>query len=157
MPHSRLAFLLLILPVLAACDSSPPPAAPAAEAAAAPAADAPAAPVPDDAPAATDAATAPLFGTFAADLGWCDGDGNGDGFPVTITPTQFEGRENICAINEINDAGDGSFEAHLTCTAEGQTVDERLVLVPIFAPTGEGLRIVYADRGGESTTLLRCD
>lgn len=99
---------------------------------------------------------APLFGTFAAELGWCGGDAAGDGSPVTITPTRFEGRENACAINGIDDLGDGSYEALLTCTAEGQILDERLVLVPIFAPSGEGLRITYVDRGNESTTLLRC-
>lgn len=147
MPLPRLAALLITLPLLAACDSNAPPAASTAEAPAA-AADTPE-PV-------ADAAMNPLFGTFAADLSWCGGDAAGDGSPVTITPTQFEGRENVCAINEFNDAGDGSYEAHLTCSAEGQTVDERLVLVPIFAPSGEGLRIAYPDRGGDSTTLLRC-
>lgn len=152
MPLPRLA-LLIVLPLLAACDSNAPPVAPAAEAATVPAADATAAGTPES---VADAAMAPIFGTFAADLSWCGGDAAGDGFPVTITPTQFEGRENVCSIDELNDAGDGSYEAHLTCTAEGQTVNERLVLVPIFAPSGEGLRVTYADRGGETTTLLRC-
>jgi hypothetical protein len=155
MPSPRLATLLIALPLLAACDSNSPPAAPAAEAAAARVADAPAAAADSRGPVA-DAAMAPIIGTFAADLSWCGGDAAGDGFPVTIKPTQFKGRENVCSINEISDAGNGSYEAHLTCTAEGQTVDERLVLVPIFAPSGEGLRITYADRGGDSTTLLRC-
>lgn len=154
MPLPKAAVLLLALPLLAACDGSPPPDAPDADAAAAPAAEAPATPV--TAAPAVDAAMAPLFGTFAADLAWCGGDAGGDGYPVTITPTQFEGRENVCSIDGITDLGEGSYEALLSCAAEGQTVNERLELVPIFAPSGEGLRITYTDRGGATTTLLRC-
>lgn len=149
MHGARIAFLLFSLPLLAACDSSPSTDAPAAEAAAAPAAaETPVEP--------SDAAMAPLFGTFAADLSWCSGDAGGDGFPVTITPTQFGGRENVCTINGISDAGDGSYEAELSCKGEGQSVEERLQLVPIFAPSGEGLRVTYLDRGGDRATLLRC-
>lgn len=155
MPLPKVALLLLAVPLLAACEGSAPPAAPDGDAAAAPAAATPAAT--SSAAPATDAEMAPLFGTFAADLGWCDGDTGGEGFPVTITPTEFNGRENVCTINGITALGEGSYEAALTCTAEGQTVDERLELVPIFAPSGEGLRISYIDRGGASTTLLRCD
>lgn len=145
----RLAFALLALPLLVACESNQQPAPPATEAPAAETSPPAAAPGP-----AAQAELAPLFGTFAADLSWCGGEG--DGFPVTISATRFEGRENICDITAITDRGDGSFAADLVCTAEGQTVEERLELVPIFAPTGEGLTIVYADRGGEATTLLRC-
>jgi hypothetical protein len=151
MPLPRLAFMLLALPLLAACEGSPPPAA--TDAGTAPAAEAEAEASP---PASDTAATAPIFGTFAADLGWCDGDTGGDGFPVTITPEEFRGRENICAITGIDEAEDGSYEAQLACTAEGQTVEERLLLVPIFAPSGEGLRITYLDREGATATLLRC-
>ena len=150
----KAALLLLALPLLAACDGSPPPATPDTGAAAAPASEPPAAP--EAIAPATDAAMAPLLGTFAADLAWCDGDAGGDGFPVTITPTQFEGRENVCAIDSFTDIGEGRYEALLSCAAEGQTVNERLELVPIYAPSGEGLRITYTDRGGATATLLRC-
>lgn len=146
----RLAFALLALPLLAACDSNQRSAPPAEATAAAPA------PTTAPAPAAAaPAEMAPLFGTFAADLSWCDGEG--DGFPVTISATRFEGRENICDMTALTDNGDGSFAADLVCTAEGQTVEEQLQLVPIFAPTGEGVTITYLDRGGEKTTLLRCN
>jgi hypothetical protein len=151
MPLPRLALLLLTVPLLAACEGSQPPA-PESEAGTAPAA----AVTPASEPEPESDAMAPLFGTFAADLAWCDGDAGGDGFPVTISPTSFEGRENVCEIKGITQNGEDSFVASLTCTAEGQTIDERLELVPIFAPSGEGLRINYLDRGGATTTLLRC-
>ncbi|HEV7276376.1 MAG TPA: hypothetical protein VGN80_08815 [Devosiaceae bacterium] len=154
MPLPKAVLLLLSLPLLAACEGSAPPATSEADAVAVPAVET-AATTPSAAPV-SDAALAPLVGTFAADLSWCDGEAGGDGFPVTITPTEFRGRENVCAINGITDLGDGRYEASLTCTGEGQTVDERLELVPIFAPSGEGLRITYTDRGEASTTLLRC-
>jgi hypothetical protein len=150
----RLAALLLALPLLAACDSEQQPP----EAAATPAAEAQPAAAPMAAEpvavAAAEADTAPLFGTFARELNWCNGEG--DGFPVTISATSFQGYENSCDITALTDNGDGSFGAELSCTGEGQTVEESLVLVPVFAPSGEGINITYVDRGNDRTTLLRC-
>lgn len=155
MAVSRLAALLLALPLLAACDSEQqPPEAAATPASTAPAAEAQPAPEPV-AVAAAEADTAPLFGTFAKELSWCDGEG--EGFPVTISAASFQGYENSCDITELTDNGDGSFGAELSCTGEGQTVEESLVLVPVFAPSGEGINITYVDRGNDRTTLLRCE
>jgi hypothetical protein len=110
---------------------------------------APAAPAPT-----VPADTAPLFGTWAANLAWCSG--SGEGGPITISATRFEGSENLCDITELADNGDGSFTAALSCTGEGQTATERVTMTPVFAPTGEGVTLSYLDRGGEKVTVLRC-
>ena len=145
----RRLVLALSLPLfLAACDQ--PPKQPAPEAATpaantAEAAPATPAPAPD---------TAPLFGIWAADLSWCAGDG--EGFPITITETRFEGRENSCDITELADSGDGAFTATLACSSEGQSTTEKVAMEPIFGPAGEGIRLNYLDRGGDPVTVFRC-
>lgn len=145
----RRTFLVLALPLfLAACDQ--PPSQPAAEAPVV-------APVAQPAATADDAApvdSGPLFGTWAGDLAWCGGEGGG--FPITISETRFEGRENSCDITSLEDGGDGTFTATLACTSEGQSTTERVAMEPIFGPTGEGIRLTYVDRGGEPVTVFRC-
>jgi hypothetical protein len=139
----RLVFLpVMILPaLLAACSSEQPPAAPASSSAAAAATTA--------APAATEA-LAPLFGTWALDPAHCDG-------PVLkISQARFEGAENGCDITSFTDNGDGAFTATLSCTGEGQTVAEAIVMRPVFAPTGEGIELTYVNRDNLQTTVLRC-
>lgn len=150
----RRLLLAVSLPLLlTACDQ--PPTQPAAEsepAAATPAVEQPAEPAPEP---QAEADKAPLFGVWAADLSWCGGEG--EGFPITISATRFEGRENTCDITELADNGDGTFTASLACTSEGQSTNENVVMEPIFGPTGEGLRLTYVDRGGEPATVFRCE
>ncbi len=146
----RRNLLVLCLPLLlAACDQPPAPSADttASEQPAETAPVTPATPVaqPD---------TAPLFGTWAANLAWCRGEG--DGFPITISATRFEGRENSCDITELAGNGDGTFTATLACTGEGESVTERVSMEPIFGPTGEGIRLNYLDRGGDPVLVFRC-
>jgi hypothetical protein len=155
---------LLVLPVLllvAACDNgAAPPPAPAPPPAVTPAPSTPAAaatPAPvatRPVAAATAAQIAPMVGTWAADLNWCAS--GGAGTPITITETSFQGAENSCTIGGFTDKGDGSFDAALSCVAEGQTKSETLNMVPLFAPTGEGIKISYPDRGGDPVVVLRC-
>lgn len=150
----RRHLLALCLPLLlAACDQppTPPPETAAGEAPAAAAAE-----TPPESPATPVAQpdTAPLFGTWAADPGWCRGEG--DGFPITISATRFEGRENSCDITELTGNGDGTFTATLACTGEGQSTTERVSMEPIFGPTGEGIRLGYLDRGGDPVLVFRC-
>ncbi len=159
MISARLAALLLLVPALAACGNNPepPPAAPAASTPApAPAPDAsPMAANPVElAPAQTDiaAAFAPIAGRWSADLASCGAE-NGT---ITISQTSFEGYENTCAINELANDGNGNFTASMSCQSEGQTATERVLMRPVFAPTGEGVELTYLDRGGEPVTILRC-
>lgn len=154
----RACLAVLGLPLLlSACDSAPQaPAssAPPAEqraASQAPAADAPAAAAPAAQPSGLDAATmAPLIGSWAADAAGC-------ARPIVTTATSFRGAENVCEITGWTDSGDGTHTAALTCTAEGQTVNERIAMTPLFGPTGEGLRLDYLDReGADPVTVFRC-
>ncbi|HWA18228.1 MAG TPA: hypothetical protein VG757_04475 [Devosia sp.] len=130
--------------LLAACSGGPPPATPADSSSAAPQAAA-AAPANND-------SLAPLFGTWAADLGQC---GQQTG-PIKISQTRFEGAENGCDITGYTDNGDGTFTAALACQSQGQTANENIRMRPIFAPTGEGIDLVYVDRDNQAFTVLRC-
>lgn len=139
---------LLALPLLlAACDqNATPPAAevPAVDATVA----APAQPQP--APAETaELDLAPLSGNWAASPANC-------ATPIVISPTAFEGAENVCEITQWTDNGDGSLTAAMTCQAAGETNSESIRMTPIFGPTGEGIRFEYLDRGGDPVTVFRC-
>jgi hypothetical protein len=165
----RAALVLIFLGVLAACDNSPPPAPeqpqapaptvqvqPAQPAAPAPAEVAVVAPIPRPATerplsGRARAELAPLFGTWATDLSNCE---NG---AITISRTRFEGAENGCDIASIVDTGGWNFVATLACTSQGQSVRERIGMVPLFAPTGEGIGLTYLDRDNQQVTVLRCD
>lgn len=149
----RLIVSVALVSLLAACDNSPKP--PPAQQAATPAAPAPAtaaAPASPSAPAvaASNEATAPLMGSWAADLAACGS------AAITISATRFDGAENKCEITSLTDNGDGSFTANLSCTGEGAAASERISMRPLFAPTGEGIGLTYLDRGNTETTVLRC-
>jgi hypothetical protein len=144
-----LHFAVLGVPLLlAACSGGTPPAAPAASSSAAPQAAPQAAAA---APASADN-LAPLFGTWAADLSQC---GQPTG-PIKISATRFEGAENGCDIGGYTDNGDGTFTAALACQSQGQTANENIKMRPIFAPTGEGIDLIYVDRDNQAFTVLRC-
>ena len=142
---------LFALPlILAACDQNTTP--PASEAPPAPAVQAPAVETPAPAPAATGASNldlAPITGNWAALPENCAS-------PIVITPTSFEGAENVCEITGLTDNGDGSLTAALTCQSAGETASESIRMTPIFGPTGEGIRLDYLDRGGEAVNVFRC-
>ena len=136
---------LAVLPalLLAAC-SGGEPAAPAAPAASSEA------PAPVAATPASDDALAPLFGTWALDPAQCSG-------PVLkISKARFEGAENGCDISSFTENGNGSYTAAMSCAAEGQTANESIQMRPIFAPTGEGIDLVYLNRDNLAATVLRC-
>lgn len=125
--------------VLTACSNEQQPAAPASS-------QAPAA----SSVAVADAALAPLFGTWALDPAQCGGQ------VLKISQTRFEGAENGCDITGFTDTGNGAFTAALACAGEGQTVNEQIVMRPVFAPTGEGVELTYVNRDNLQTTVLRC-
>ena len=174
----RAALVLIFVGVLAACDNSPPPApeqpqtaAPTvqvqpAQPAAQPAAPLPTTPEPaevaivapiprpaDERPLTgrAQAELAPLFGTWATDLRNCESGA------IRISRTRFEGAESGCDIASIIDTGGWNFVATLVCTSQGQSVRERIGMVPLFAPSGEGIGLTYLDRDNQQVTVLRCD
>jgi hypothetical protein len=134
--------LLLVLPLLAACDSSTPPKAPAANA---PAATTPAkTPVSTGkTPAATTAAlpagARPLLGSWAA-LDCADKTGL-----TVISTTSYSAAGKSCDI-ALSDNKDGTFSA--SCNKQ------TLKLTPIFGPAGEGIRIAVGD--AKPATVFRC-
>lgn len=135
--------LLLVLPLLAACDSSTPPKAPAANA---PAATTPAktpAVSTGKTPAATTAAlpagARPLLGSWAA-LDCADKTGL-----TVISATSYSAGGKSCDI-AFSDNKDGTFAA--SCNKQ------TLKLTPIFGPAGEGIRIAVGD--AKPATVFRC-
>lgn len=133
------AALLLVLPLLAACDSSKPPAPAAQAPAAAPAKPAPAASAPMR--AAVPVGAQPLLGSFAADLADC-----GTASALTqVAAGSFKAPGLSCDM-ALTGNRDGSFT-----TACGSGT---LTLIPVFAPSGEGINLVLPD--GKKQTVLRC-
>lgn len=131
--------LLLVLPLLAACDSNTPTA---------PAADAPTAVTPAKTPATgkTPAATAklppgarPLIGSWAA------ADCSDTKGLTVVSATSYAVGGKSCDI-ELTDNKDGTFSA--TCGKQD------LKMTPIFGPAGEGIRIAAGD--AKSSTVFRC-
>jgi hypothetical protein len=145
--------LVLGLPLLlAACESSTPPAGGTAAPQPAPAVEVPAveAPAASAPPASTgQAALDPLIGSWAASPANCAS-------PILITADSFQGLENTCQIGGWTDNGDGTFTAAMTCQSEGQTASESIQMEPLFGPQGEGIRLSYVDRGGDPVTVFSC-
>lgn len=140
---------LLLLPALAACDSgpkapaAPTPAAPVTTTTTAPAAETPAKPAAVSQPAGFD--SSPLVGRWAADLGQCAS------AAVVIAANKYEADGTACDMSLAPGTG-GAATATLTCG--GKT--ERVSMTPVFAPTGEGINLVYLDRNNAKATVLRC-
>jgi hypothetical protein len=133
--------------LLAACGSGTPPppqTASTSSSAAAPTTTQVATPVSDD-------ALKPLIGNWGLDPANC-----GDQV-LKISAKRFEGPGSGCDISGFTDNGDGTFTAAMSCTANGQTSNERIQMRPIFAPTGEGIDLVYLDRKNLASEVLRCD
>lgn len=133
--------------LLAACGSGTPPppqTASTSSSAAAPTTTQVATPASDD-------ALKPLIGNWGLDPANC-----GDQV-LKISAKRFEGPGSGCDISGFTDNGDGTFTAAMSCTANGQTSNERIQMRPIFAPTGEGIDLVYLDRKNLASEVLRCD
>lgn len=131
--------LLLVLPVLAACDSSPKaPASNSANAAPAkPAVSKPAAAVPAGFPIGA----RPMLGTWATDSAACADPAK----VIAVTASSYDIGGKTCDL-ALKDNGDGSFAA--TCG------NQRMTLTPIFGPSGEGIRIAAGD--AKPTNVFRC-
>lgn len=95
---------------------------------------------------------APFYvGEWAADPAWCTD--QSEGFPITITKTEFNGRENVCDMSEIEPTPEGGITAQLSCTAEGDTVEEPISI----AQAGEDIAVTWPDRSTEATIFSRCE
>jgi hypothetical protein len=147
MRHLRLAGIILPALLLAACGGGTPPAQTSS------AAQAPAAPPAQTAAAkpADDKALKPLFGSWGLDPANCGKQ------VLKISKTRFEGPGSGCDISGYTDNGDGTYTAQMSCTANGATSTEKIQMRPIFAPTGEGIDLVYLDRKNQQTEVLRCN
>jgi len=131
--------------LLAACGGTPPPPQTASTASSAQ-------------PATTQVSTPakadtikPLIGNWGLDPANC-----GDQV-LKISAKRFEGPGSGCDISGFTDNGDGTYTAAMSCKADGQTSNERIQMRPIFAPTGEGIDLVYLDRKNLTTEVLRCN
>lgn len=145
--------LLLVIP-LASCGGGTPPAdssSAAANVAATAPSLAPAAAKPGTGKPAKDADLKPLFGTWALDPDQCGGQ------VLKISKTRFEGPGSGCDISGFVDNGNGSYTASMSCAANGQASTERISMRPIFAPSGEGIDLVYLDRKNLASEVLRCN
>lgn len=100
--------------------------------------------------AADDGALEPLFGEWGLDPAVCDQ-------TIRISRTSFEGGASACTISGFTDNGDGTYTASMTCTADGESVDEQVKMRPIFSPTGEGIDLTYLNRDNLESTVLRCN
>lgn len=67
-------------------------------------------------------------GRWAADPVWCTD--QSEGFPITITETRFEGRENICEMSGMEETPEGGVTAQLSCQSLGETVEEPIAFAP---------------------------
>jgi hypothetical protein len=101
--------------------------------------------------AVDDKLLAPLFGSWGLDPANC-----GDQV-LKISQTRLEGPGSGCDISGFTDNGDGTFTAAVSCTADGKTSGEKIQMRPIFAPTGEGIDLVYLDRQNLKSEVLRCE
>lgn len=131
--------LLLVLPLLAACDNSPK--APAGDGATVapskPVATKPVAAVPASFPIGA----RPMLGTWAADAVACT-----DAAKVTtVSATSYDLGGKACEL-ALKDNKDGTFAA--TCGQQNMT------LTPIFGPSGEGIRVAMGN--AKPANVFRC-
>ena len=93
---------------------------------------------------------ATFVGRWAANVEWCAAP-TGEGRPIEITATRFEGYENSCDIADIEQIANG-YEAVLQCQSEGTSSTERVRMVV----TGQSMTLTYLDRQDARTTLTKC-
>ncbi len=134
-------FVFAVLPLLAACDSSTPKAPATTGASTATAQPEATPPAPAAVPAKFPIGARPMLGTWAADASGCAE----ASLVTTVTPTSYSAGGKSCDI-ALTDNKDGTFTA--TCGAQ------KLVMTPIFGPTGEGIRIAAGD--AKPTNVFRC-
>lgn len=148
----RTSLTLLAVFAVAACGPGEPnpPTQPAEPVDTPDAAAPPATPPPGLGPSLPGGGPRNFVGRWAADVSWCPNT-TGVERPIEITTTRFEGYENSCSIDRI-DENAGGYDAALTCQAEGATARERVRM----AVQGDSLRLTWPDRDGAVVVLTRC-
>ncbi len=113
----------------------------------------PTAPAEPVAPPPTAGGTPASFvGVWSANQAWCsNAEATGDGVPIRISTTRFEGYENSCDILAVREDG-GVYDADLSCTAEGETSEEIIRMLV----NGDAMDLTYVSRGGGKVILQRC-
>jgi hypothetical protein len=91
-----------------------------------------------------------FVGRWAADVSWC-ANTQGAERPIEITPNRFEGYENSCAIEAVDQVADG-YVATLACVAEGTNSRERVK----FSAADDVLRLTWLDRSDRAILLRKC-
>ncbi len=129
--------LLLTIPLLAACESSPKAPAASNSAPAKPAATKPVAAVPASFPIGA----RPVLGTWAADGAACADPAR----LTTVSATSYDVGGKSCEL-ALTDNKDGTFAA--ICGKQSMTLE------PIFGPTGEGIRVKVGD--AKPANVFRC-
>ncbi len=93
-------------------------------------------------------------GKWAFDLAWCSNTAETtDAVPIFLTDTELAGYENTCdIINHEPLAVDGGYLLNLSCSAEGETFDENMLVLV------EGGNTLFLYREGPSMTKFkRCE
>jgi hypothetical protein len=152
MHHLRLAAVAASMLILAACSGGGGGTSSSSQqSSAAQQTEAPAKTTQVAAKPATEKDLKPLYGSWGLDPANC-----GDQV-LKISKARFEGPGSGCDITGYTDNGDGTYTAAMTCSASGKSSDEKIQMRPIFAPTGEGIDLVYLDRKNQQTEVLRCE
>lgn len=139
---ARILGLACPLILLAACGdgaSAPPTGSPD-----------PSAPPAPEQPTSPGAGPASFVGLWAADPAWCANTAGAER-PIAISLTRFEGYENGCDIDSVDETL-GGYDVGLTCEAEGQTTSERARMVV----SGDRLQLTWLDRSATAVSLTRC-
>mgnify|MGYP003575599807 FL=1 len=148
----RTSLTLLAVFAVAACGPGEPnpPTQPAEPVDTPDAAAPPATPPPGLGPSLPGGGPRNFVGRWAADVSWCPNT-TGVERPIEITTTRFEGYENSCAIDAIQQVSDG-YEADLTCMAEGSVARERVRM----SVAGQTLRLTWLNRDNAVVNLTKC-
>lgn len=91
-----------------------------------------------------------FVGRWSANVEWCAAP-SGEGRPIEITATRFEGYGKSCEIAAVDETING-YDATLNCIADGLPGTERVNM----AVTGQTLTLTGLDRSGEPVALTKC-
>ncbi|MGR2739157.1 hypothetical protein ACUY1T_11980 [Billgrantia sp. Q4P2] len=103
---------------------------------------------PDDEPALQDAVA--YVGRWAAKPAWCAG--GGEERVIMISPSRFEGYENVCEM-EVSQEAEDEWSAQLECSGEGTRSSEQIRLQ---LENHEAMTLTWLDRDDAEVSLMRC-
>ncbi|MBZ0329554.1 hypothetical protein KZO25_04390 [Halomonas sp. ANAO-440] len=103
---------------------------------------------PGNEPALQDAIA--YVGHWAAEPDWCARDG--EERMITISPSRFEGYENICEMAATQES-ENVWQGQLDCSGEGMESSERIRLQ---LENHESVTLTWLDRDDDEVSLMRC-